>query len=323
MLEKTELEKVAKIFREKNSFAIFGHRGPDLDCVGSQLSMAIFLESIGKKVYVVNYDTPSENFRFLSGLEKFSKIPPAISNVEAVIVVDTNPQLTGFFESHSFLLKNFYPIIEIDHHQKKLSESSVHIHTTEISSTSEIIFYMLENMNFEIDKKIANLLLAGIYGDTSGFLNANVFESTFYSVSKLLEKGAEISSVMENVLNHITEEEISVWSLALSRLRVNEKSKIAHTFLTHSDIEKYKKAGETLSGLSNFLNTIQEADISLVLSEKEEGTIKGSFRSRSNVDVNKLAKLFSPTGGGHIRAAGFSLPGKFVNSGGIWKIQKI
>ena len=58
----------------------------------------------------------------------------------------------------------------------------------------------------------------------------------------------------------------------------------------------------------------------LVLRENDDGTVKGSLRTtRDDVDVAALAKLFG--GGGHKKAAGFTVKGKLVETTNGWKIE--
>jgi phosphoesterase RecJ-like protein len=74
------------------------------------------------------------------------------------------------------------------------------------------------------------------------------------------------------------------------------------------DYEQMKNAdhGE-IEELANYSVAIRGGDIGLFIREVEPGFHKVSFRSRSKVDVNIVAKKFN--GGGHARAAGCRLRG--------------
>lgn len=62
---------------------------------------------------------------------------------------------------------------------------------------------------------------------------------------------------------------------------------------------------EDIDGLSNFLHGVIEADSIIVLREQADG-VKVSMRTMSG-NVAAIAKMFG--GGGHVKAAGFSVPG--------------
>jgi phosphoesterase RecJ-like protein len=57
-----------------------------------------------------------------------------------------------------------------------------------------------------------------------------------------------------------------------------------------------------------FIN-IPEAKFSVLLTEDRKGNVKGSFRTqRSDINLSKIAGVFG--GGGHEKAAGFTIPGR-------------
>ncbi|MDO8537141.1 MAG: DHHA1 domain-containing protein, partial [bacterium] len=72
-------------------------------------------------------------------------------------------------------------------------------------------------------------------------------------------------------------------------------------------------------GLSNYLNNISDAKISVLIKEMPDETIKVSLRTNDDlIDVSKFAKMFN--GGGHKKAAGFSIKGKLEKTESGWKI---
>ncbi|HBR13528.1 MAG TPA: hypothetical protein DD697_02370 [Candidatus Komeilibacteria bacterium] len=58
----------------------------------------------------------------------------------------------------------------------------------------------------------------------------------------------------------------------------------------------------------------------MVLAEQDDQTIKGSLRTTyDGIDVAKLAQAWG--GGGHKKAAGFSVKGKLVYNKNKWSIK--
>jgi len=81
-----------------------------------------------------------------------------------------------------------------------------------------------------------------------------------------------------------------------------------HTYITQNDIKKYHLTENDSEGIANFLNSIHDGAMGLVLKEKEDGSVKGSFRTtHDDIDVSAYAKALG--GGGHKKAAGFSVEG--------------
>jgi phosphoesterase RecJ-like protein len=76
---------------------------------------------------------------------------------------------------------------------------------------------------------------------------------------------------------------------------------------------------EDLNGVIDYINSMPEAKYSVLLSEDEKGNVKASLRTRkSDVDVKSLAEKFG--GGGHVKAAGFTIAKSKLEKEVKWKI---
>ena len=62
-----------------------------------------------------------------------------------------------------------------------------------------------------------------------------------------------------------------------------------------------------LDGIVNQLRITKGVKVALFMYENEDGTFKGSLRVNGATDVAKIAACFG--GGGHVKAAGFSIEG--------------
>jgi phosphoesterase RecJ-like protein len=94
----------------------------------------------------------------------------------------------------------------------------------------------------------------------------------------------------------------------LGRLTKISDLDLTYTFITMQDLKAHELEEKDAEGIANFLSTIGETNITMFLKETQNGQIKGSFRTTNDIhDVSLLAKKFG--GGGHKKAAGFSVPG--------------
>lgn len=81
-------------------------------------------------------------------------------------------------------------IINIDRHLTNTNFGTINLVDRESSSTSEIVFKLLEYLNVEIDKEMATNLYAGIVSATNNFTAYSVNAQTFEISAKLLRLGA-------------------------------------------------------------------------------------------------------------------------------------
>lgn len=297
---KKEIQKAKKI-------VLLTHKKPDGDCLGALLAMHLVLKKIKKEVYPVSKEIP-ERFLFLPNSNEIQKEFP--KKYDLSIALDL-----GSLSLLDFKIK---PDLNIDHHPTNSLYGKINLVLPEYAATSQILFDFFEYLKIEIDKDISTCLLGGIFDDTSSFQNQNTTKEVLKVSSKLLLKGARLSKIAENTFYKKSIPSLKIWGKALERLWENKKLNMVITIITKKDLKETGASYEDIEGVANFLNTIPSCKAILVLSEKENGGIKGSLRTRrEEVDVSKLASLFD--GGGHKKAAGFEIEGK-LKYDGKWRV---
>jgi phosphoesterase RecJ-like protein len=113
----------------------------------------------------------------------------------------------------------------------------------------------------------------------------------------------------ENVYERRSLQDIKLLGVALSTLKISGTGDIAYLEVTK---EMLKKTGADLAkaeGFVNYARSIDRAKVAILFREdlKNDGKVFISFRSKGDVDVNRIAKLFG--GGGHIKASGCVIEG--------------
>lgn len=313
--------KLKNLLEDKGSFALVCHVEPDGDAIGSMLALGVALETRGKQIeYFCKDPIPSAFYFLTDGFEIKSDLAEAAS--EAVILLDNGDfRRTGFVTSLEKIKKNRIPIANIDHHPKNdlWRFATINYANASASSSSEIVYKILAGLGYQIDSRIANCLLAGIFYDTGGFKHSNTTADVFSIVAELLRSGAKIKKISGHLEDIKSLSLLKLWGIALERLKFNPNYSISFSVVTKSDIEKTEAKEEDISGLVNLLNSAPESKATLLLYETEDSKIKGSLRTESDdVDVSVLASLFD--GGGHKKAAGFTIEGGIERNGKSWRI---
>jgi phosphoesterase RecJ-like protein len=97
---------------------------------------------------------------------------------------------------------------------------------------------------------------------------------------------------------------LKLWGLALSKLNIDLKRGLAWVFVSNEDFQETGASYRDLEGLVILLHGIPGVKITVLLSERENGVVKGSIRTIDGIDASYYAGAFG--GGGHHKAAGFS-----------------
>jgi phosphoesterase RecJ-like protein len=167
---------------------------------------------------------------------------------------------------------------------------------------------------------MATCLMTGLVTDTGNFTNLGTTASAIEVASKLLLHGVDLRAINKRTMHHRPLPVLKLWGRALERLR-RDAHGVVTTIITQQDLIDCGTTESDIEGVANFLNNLDsdtEARVVMVLSERD-GQVKGSLRTKHPlIDVAKFATVLG--GGGHTKAAGFSVPGHLEEHGNGWLI---
>jgi len=316
------MEPTIRLITMARRIAIVSHIHPDGDAVASVLSLQHALEQMGKEIYPVLLEGVPDIFSFLpEGDRPVSTELPG--DLDLCIVADlSDTARTGFEE----LVKKYSlaeKLVTIDHHIKgdlaRLSTAGIF---KEAASTTEIIYGLVMALEVKITPDMATCLLAGIYTDTGGFQYPNTTVDTLEISAELMRRGAKLNLIARQISHTKTVASLKLLGIALQRLRLTHGNRFAVTVLTQDDIAACMASKTDVGGIISELNVLPEVRCTMLLTEMEPGKVVGSLRTGEGfkTKVSSLAKVMG--GGGHPRAAGFTITGKIeINEGnGSWQI---
>jgi len=207
--------------------------------------------------------------------------------------------------------------VNIDHHASNDNFGTINMVDSQSASTTMILYKFLKYAGYEITPQSATALLTGIYNDTGSFMHQNTTPDTLKIASDLMNYGGRIVDVSRNLFKTTPVSTLKLWGKVLDNLKIN-KDGVAMSVITKSDFDECGAEIDELSGAVDFINCVPETKFTVLLHEDEKGNVKGSFRTRNEeVDLEEIASKFG--GGGHKKAAGFTLPGKLQKET-TWKI---
>ena len=302
------IEKFQELIKNSETFLVLGHTKPDGDCAGSVLAWYNYLKGQGKKVQAYFSDTDAS----LDFLENYYEAITDyhdlnFSNLDCLITCDFNALHRSGIEH--LLEKNVVnsktKLINIDHHVGKAQWPDLVFSKVDASSTTIIIYNLFKEMGFDINSMVATCLLTGLLTDTNFLTNTGTNNDAFDAYNELLNLGAKEKVIIQN-LQEITVNIVQALGEVLADIKFNAEWGIAVARITDKLLEKYHLQEGDLGRLYDLLVKIKEYKAILVLKDRDGGQlIKGSWRTREDIDLGKLARFMG--GGGHEKAAGFAV----------------
>ena len=312
--------QVIKAIKSYSAFLITSHINLEGDALGSELALASLLRKLGKTAYIVNSGKTPSNYSFLPGVEKISH---RFSNRahQAVFIIDCSDR--GRAGRIAGLIDARKPVINIDHHIGNKNFGKINWVEPDASSTGEMIYRLFRFTRTKLDKKDALNIYTAILTDTGSFRHYSTTTKTLYICSRLLEFGIRPAEIYARIYENNSVQDAIYAAKIISRLSFAANNKIAWIKIKRAEFEEIKGKPELLDKILDFAKSIKTVKVVLIFCQVDNRFIKLSLRSKSPIDVQKIASSFG--GGGHRLASGCTIEGniKDVERKVLKEVKKI
>ena len=307
---------LVEMVRSHDRFLITSHQRADCDAIGSEMALALILETIGKQVAIVNADEVPEHISFMDPYGRVAVLGytaplEALRGFDAMIVVDTSAwgQLGGMAE----VLRGFQGAkAVIDHHASEDDLGAEVFKDSAAEATGRLILQLAKELGVAITPEIAAPLFAAIATDTGWFRFPSVTADTFAALAKLTAAGASPAKTFALLYEQHSLPRLHLRGRMLEQVKPECNGRMMWTQVTASDLHETGAQKTDTEDVINMLLTVKGVEVAVLFVELEPLVTKVSLRSRSAFDVNQLAGKFG--GGGHKAAAGITFAGPMVEA---------
>ncbi len=290
------------------------HENPDADALGSSLSVALALESLGARVDAVCADPVPDMYDFMPQIQRIRRAPEPDLDPDLIIVHDCGDldRVGSILQQQADLFERV-PIVNIDHHVSNPGFGSIAWVDAESAATCEQVTLLLPHLGLGIDAlggDIAQNLTAGLVFDTANFAHSNTTPRTLRVASELVAAGAELPMIARRIYRTKPNEQLRLFGRALARLETSADGRMVWSALSSDDYQVSGASEQMSEGLIDLLAQSASAEVTILFKDLG-GTVRLSVRTRDGgVDATTLTGAFG--GGGHARAAGASVEGEFA-----------
>lgn len=292
-------ERIKEALARHHRFLVTGHIDPDPDALGSVLALARMLQHLGKDAVAASPDPVPDMFQFLPGAGSILLPDQVEGPFDALVVVDCAPDRIGKLAPWR---KRVGVVINIDHHGTNPRQEPLHWVEPEAAAVGEMVYKLSQVMGVPVDQQMATCLYAAIMTDTGSFRFSNTRAETFAIASDLVQRGADPAAIAGKIYEERPWSHLKLLALALATLDRSADGRVAWVSVTRKMMEEAGAGADELDGLVQFPRMARGVEVALLFRELPTGDTRVSFRSRTRVDVSRLAEELG--GGGHARAAG-------------------
>lgn len=301
---------------EGDRFAIFPHVDPDGDALGASTALAHALASLGKNAKILIDEAEDgrldikEELLFIDGEKRFFTADSSFADEKTYgVMMDCGEisRISGASNRDKAFQKCCKTFC-IDHHASSTPLADFNVIIPETAATCQLVwklFKSMQNYGLKVDKEMAEAVYVGILTDTGGFRYSNTSAETHMIASEIFSLGADHYAISKKVFESNPLRSMKLKFAAMGVADFSCGNRIA---ITYVDSKMLKSVGATLKdsdGIVEELRNIDSVEAACLCKEQADGSVKVSMRSKTSVDVSKIAIKLS--GGGHKRAAGCTI----------------
>lgn len=304
-ISKNQLDQFKKLIDEAKTIAISAHINPDGDALGASLSLRKSLEKYGKFAEVIQISEVDNYLKFLPELDNYKE--PTYDYYDLFIIVDCS-EFDRIDKAIEICDKSKKTLV-IDHHKGGKIDTDLNIIYSDSPATCELIYEIIKRLDLPMDSDIASLLYTGLVTDTGRFLYSNISEISFFTAAGLINEGADYEYIYKNLYQNKEISKLKFENHILSKVEFNNP--YALVGVTKKMCDDFGMQMGDSESVVNMLRDLKGIEVACLIKENDDGEYKISLRSKDWLDVSKIAR--DNKGGGHVRAAGFSIHEKTMD----------
>lgn len=304
------MDSIISQIKNSHRIVVISHTNPDGDAIGSLIATGLSLKALNKKTTLYNESPIPAVYRFLPKVHQVVRKLDKTDYDLAIVLDCSNLERIGTAVS---VVNRIPLIVNIDHHITNTHFGHIQLIDTSACATSEIVYWLIKQMNIPLDKFIATAIYTGILTDTGSFRFSNTNKAAFAICREMLDLGVDPYDISQHVYGTYSLGRIKLLNLALDSIEISNNGKVSIMTLTKDMFVETHTQPEDGDGLINYAKRIQDIKVAALIQEHHNGNGPSenhnmyhvSLRSDGSVDVATIASMFG--GGGHSSAAGFNI----------------
>ncbi|MCG3133494.1 MAG: Bifunctional oligoribonuclease and PAP phosphatase NrnA [Planctomycetes bacterium] len=280
-----------------------GHLPLDGDGLGSALALAACLRDAGRDAVCLLGAEPPRNLRFLPGLDRALRMSDPLPFAPDLFVALDGSDLARFGPMAD-VARRAGRVAVIDHHVTNARFGDANFVSPAWAATGMMTDAVIRDLRLPFGRDAALCLYVALVTDTGRFSYSNTSPAAHEAAARYLALGVRPERVLRHVWRSQQPGRLALWSEGARRTRLAADGRLGWTVLTREMCERAGVDAEDVHDLVEIPMSLEGVEVAVLFRETTDG-LHVSLRSDSDFDVAAFASARG--GGGHRRAAGFSL----------------
>lgn len=309
-------ETVKRRVDDAQRIVIIQPENPDADSLGTATALEEIFGDMGKEVTLFCAIDMPKYLHYIAGWSRVAK--EFDGKYDLAIIVDTaaeallvktleTPGVRHFFETR--------PVLVFDHHNDEredetddasLSFPHEFILDENAAATSELVYAIVTECGWAINKTAAENMLASILGDTLGLSTQSVTERTLETVLALMKLGAHPSEIEQKRREYMKKpaDILTYKGELIKRIEYYCGGRLALVHIPWEEIAEYSDRYNPSVLVLDEMRLVEGVDVAIAIKTYPDEKLTGKIRS--NIPVSDtVAGYFG--GGGHSYSAGYKI----------------
>lgn len=292
---------VSEALRNGKSFLLAAHIGLDGDHLGSMLALGRALRKAGKDVCCYLPEEVPENYHFMPDLNKLDQVIED-RDFDTLVTLECPDvqRLPQGIDISKFQAQGV-KVVNLDHHPDNEMYGDILWIEPDAGALGEMIFDILKELDYPLDKEIATAIYTAILTDTGSFQYSRVTPNTHLKLAELLRFHIPTDDIARMLFRETRPSVVKLLGSMLSRVQVTDDGLLAYAELPLEELQQFDVSDSETRFFIDDIDRVKGPEVVAIFREMTDSRVKVSLRSR-RAAINQVAAQFG--GGGHPMAAG-------------------
>jgi len=288
-----------------DNFCVLTHRNPDGDTIGCAAALCRGLRGLGKAACVLK--NPQFTPRYAPYLEGL--VVPEAPEGAALVSVDIADE--SMLPGNAARFAGKIDLV-VDHHGSNPGFASACLIVPEAAACGELVFQVLRAMGAPLTRGVAEAVYIAVSTDTGCFQYSNTTPQTLRIAAETKELGCDAYPINKLFFGTKSFARLQLESRLTASMELLSGGRLAVCRLPRAWMDELGLTEDDIDSIAGFPRTVEGVEVGVMIRELTDGSQKISLRTAPSCNASAVCAHLG--GGGHVAAAGATVPGSFADA---------